>query len=111
MTTQLQALWSTRFERLTEGVILSLGSPDGPDVLGTEPIEGGFSPHRCDTCNGPAGDRYAASSPWNGGEDWIGWSVCVDCVQWIANAELPDDESIRANHPDLAEEADEEAGE
>ena len=53
----------------------------------------GFSHLRCDLCDGLPSDRYAVTAlPEDPAKnyDYIPLSVCGDCLQYIANGELPD---------------------
>ena len=64
---------------------------------GTVIDEGGFSYHDCETCGCPlGGDRYAAHG-WldiDGVKTIIHYDICGDCVQVLANGEVPDDEYL-----------------
>lgn len=54
----------------------------------------GFSRTECDLCGALAGDRYAATAlPDNPAENkgYVPLSVCGDCLQYIANGELPEE--------------------
>jgi hypothetical protein len=60
---------------------------DGKDDLG-------FMWSNCDLCNsGLGGDRYAATAlPENPAEnrDYVPLEICVDCLCWVANGDVPD---------------------
>jgi hypothetical protein len=54
----------------------------------------GFSHENCDCCGSPlGGDRHAASLI-NPGHDALPLSVCSDCLMYIANGDVPDDECL-----------------
>jgi len=51
--------------------------------------EGGFSYHDCECCGSDlGGDRYAAHS-WSEKNGILHWSVCSDCVLFLASGEVP----------------------
>lgn len=53
----------------------------------------GFSHMKCELCGSFPGDRYAVTAmPTNPAEnhDYVALSVCGDCLQWVANDEVPD---------------------
>lgn len=53
----------------------------------------GFSHIRCELCGAAPGDRHAVTAlPDNPAEnhDYVALSVCGDCLQWVANDEVPD---------------------
>lgn len=52
--------------------------------------EGEFSWHDCDLCGADAGNRYAVSAINTEKDDYIAYSVCGDCLQYIANGDLPE---------------------
>jgi hypothetical protein len=62
--------------------------------------EGGFSTQDCETCGCPlGGDRFAAHGWLNidGAKTnpiLLHYDICGDCVQAIANGEVPDDEYL-----------------
>lgn len=53
--------------------------------------EGELSWHDCELCGGKAGNRYAVSAVRHEPYDYIPYSVCGDCLQYIANGDLPED--------------------
>ena len=53
----------------------------------------GFSHERCDLCGALAGDRYAVTAlpeDQTSRFDYVALAVCGDCLQYIANGELPE---------------------
>jgi len=52
--------------------------------------EGHFSHDRCDMCRSLPGNRYAAHGTIDGTS--YHFEVCQDCLMYIANGELPEDE-------------------
>ena len=58
-----------------------------PDGDGDE----GFTWMCCELCGGKAGNRYAVSAVRHEPYDYIPYSVCGDCLQYIANGDLPED--------------------
>lgn len=56
----------------------------------------GFSHCECDLCGALPGDRYAVSGIVDKNSKFYHYalSVCGDCLQYIANGELPDDENL-----------------
>lgn len=51
----------------------------------------GFTWMCCELCGGKAGGRYAVSAVRHEPYDYIPYSVCGDCLQYIANGDLPED--------------------
>jgi hypothetical protein len=51
----------------------------------------GFTWMCCELCGGKAGNRYAVSAVRQQPYDYIPYSVCGDCLQYIANGTLPED--------------------
>lgn len=51
----------------------------------------GFSHETCDMCCALPGNRYAATAFNDDHSDYIPMCVCGDCLQYIANGEIPDD--------------------
>ena len=54
----------------------------------------GFSWDTCDLCCGLAGDRYAVTAISPGAEDYTPMEACGDCIQYIANGDVPEDENL-----------------
>lgn len=50
----------------------------------------GFSHRCCDLCDSLPGDRYSSHTMCDG-EIVDDLEVCVDCIMYIANGELPED--------------------
>lgn len=60
---------------------------------GENPNDLGFSHEKCDLCNAPAGDRYAAtalSSDPATNKDHCTLIICGECCLFIANGDVPD---------------------
>ena len=56
---------------------------------GTVDDEGGFSWRPCECCGSSfGGDRYAAHA-WTEGEELVHLDVCVDCLCYLANGDIP----------------------
>lgn len=59
----------------------------------------GFTWHSCDLCNSPlGGDRYSAhvlNTIEGKTEVTHDLEVCTDCIMYIANGDVPDDEYIK----------------
>ena len=51
----------------------------------------GFTWMCCELCGGEAGNRYAVSAVRQQPYDYIPYSVCGDCLQYIANGTIPED--------------------
>ena len=51
----------------------------------------GFTWMCCELCGGEAGNRYAVSAVRHEPYDYIPYSVCGDCLQYIANGTIPED--------------------
>ena len=51
----------------------------------------GFTWMCCELCGGKAGNRYAVSAVRHEPYDYIPYSVCGNCLQYIANGDLPED--------------------
>ena len=51
----------------------------------------GFTWMCCELCGGKAGNRYAVSAVRQQPYDYIPYSVCGDCLQYIANGTIPED--------------------
>lgn len=56
----------------------------------------GFSHEGCDLCGGLAGDRHAVTAMPDSSEsdDYYALRVCGNCLQYIANGEVPDDSDL-----------------
>jgi hypothetical protein len=65
----------------------------GTDVQEEMIDEGGFSYQNCDCCGSElGGDRFSAHSLTSNNPataDIIHWDICVDCLHYLANDELP----------------------
>ena len=51
----------------------------------------GFSWTFCELCGGKAGNRYAVSAVRQEPYDYMPYLCCGDCLQYIANGDLPED--------------------
>ncbi len=51
----------------------------------------GFSWMCCELCGGKAGNRYAVSAVRQEPYDYTPYSVCGDCMQFVANGAIPED--------------------
>lgn len=53
----------------------------------------GFSHDSCELCGALPGDRHAVTAikPGEAGADYYTYEVCGDCIQYIANGELPNE--------------------
>ena len=51
----------------------------------------GFSPYRCESCGGPAGDREHVDWIRVGTDERGTGTVCTDCAAYIVNGDVPDD--------------------
>jgi predicted metal-binding protein len=54
----------------------------------------GMSWYRCEVCGGDPGERHAAHG-WlktDEGEELVHLTVCTDCLVFVANGDLPDDQ-------------------
>ena len=51
----------------------------------------GFTWMCCELCGGKAGNRYAVSAVRHEPYDYIPYSACGACFQFIANGTLPED--------------------
>ena len=51
----------------------------------------GFSWMCCELCGGKPGNRYAVSAVRQEPYDYTPYSVCGDCMQFVANGDLPED--------------------
>ena len=82
------------FNANTDGMMhLSVGTCDKCDECKNEIDEGHFSWTSCDTCGSSlGGDRFAAHyiDPTDCERQLNHIEVCVDCLQYIANGELPE---------------------
>lgn len=66
---------------------------DHRDGLSLMTDEGHFSWNPCDTCNSPlGGNRYAAHGIITGKDVILHLNVCVDCLTYSANGDLPQPE-------------------
>ena len=112
--TQKQKIWMQRFEDRTEGMeALSTGlCPDCEECADSFNMElpelnagiengdvfdeGGFSWSGCDLCGNTLGNTlyYYHYIDSNGGINH-GFGACGDCVCYIANGDVPDDEYIQ----------------
>lgn len=52
----------------------------------------GFSSYRCECCGGLAGDRFTAHGKHKESGDWFDFEVCVDCIDFVANGDLPEED-------------------
>ena len=82
--------WSLQSGESGDLFIVSNRCPDCSNPLdnGGEEDQEGFSHERCDLCDALPGDRYSAHGIAKGG-DITHYSICSDCVQYVANGELP----------------------
>lgn len=75
--------WADRFNKINEGMILFC---DGEDL--------GFCATSCDTCHSKLhGDRFKVMATERGQpiDSKFECSVCVDCINYIANGEVPNE--------------------
>jgi hypothetical protein len=77
--------YTERFDKHTHGLAyLSVGGEEG-DL--------GFSWRSCEGCNSPlAGDRYQAHALLVEHNEWTTLAVCTDCLLYIANGDVPEEE-------------------
>jgi hypothetical protein len=98
MQAKTGAITMTQFERnfshYANGIeALSVGICEGceDEDCHSEDYEASFSWAQCDTCGSTlGGDRYPAHGIIDG--NIYHFEVCVDCVMYMANGEVPEDE-------------------
>lgn len=82
---KLQKMWLEQLPRGKDGKEADL-CYDGEDL--------GFSWHDCECCGSPlGGDRYKAAILDEALQS-IELSVCADCINYIANGDVPEDLNI-----------------